>query len=309
MLPNPRPPTIPGLFQFPPALESRPAAYDDHRAPPSFASSSRIPVGMIPGAMRHNQPTPYQQPQLDSTYANSAPQLQTPLARVPQIDGVLFDGAALGTPSRHPQTPDARVPTASLSFAPSPSSSYPEHAQQYVQHSIYARAHPVPHPTHQSPPEHQWGSPHAHAQHIIPSAGEQAVKEEEEESPEAEDSAMWVSEDTPAAPAYDDTQRFEDVRRYQDSSSSPDTQDYAYSPRYVDEMVQSPVDAPMPMHECKQEDMEHDFVEQPYPVQYADEGATQNWANAAGVSLYCLSASFELLHSLVSPSGPAPCPY
>ncbi|RDX52266.1 hypothetical protein OH76DRAFT_1554402 [Lentinus brumalis] len=261
---NPRTPTIPGLFQFPPALESRPAPYDDHRAPPNFASSSRIPVGMIPGAMRHNQPTPYEaQQRLDPHHAT-----------FPQT-----------------QTPDARVP----SFAPSPSSSYPEHAQQYVQHSIYARAHPVPHPTHQSPPEHQWGPPHAHAHaqdiSVAPSAGERGVsvsvkEEEEEESPDAEDSAMWVSEDTLVAPAYDDTQRFDDVRRYQDTSSSPDTQDYAHSPRYVDEMVQSPVDAPMPMHECKQEDMEHDFVEQPYATQYADEGATQNWANAAGGPRY-----------------------
>ncbi|KAI0703904.1 hypothetical protein C8T65DRAFT_654595 [Cerioporus squamosus] len=243
MLPNPRPANIPGLFQFPPSLEPHLAPYDEHhRAQQIFASSSRIPVGTPTGAMRHNHTTPYQQ--LDPHHP------------------------PYGNPAPHPHPTDARVPTSSFA-----------HHHQHPRPTLNTRSstyspHPHPHPTHRSHPRYQWAPQHVHAQQNVHGSHEGAVPVKLEEGPE--DSAMWVSDDTPVASAYD-------TLHLQDQSPSPQHyQQLSYSPQYTEEpvMMQSPVDAPM--QDCKQEDMDHGFVEQPYSMQYADEGASQNWDNAAG---------------------------
>ncbi|RPD75781.1 hypothetical protein L226DRAFT_388475 [Lentinus tigrinus ALCF2SS1-7] len=290
MLPNPRPANIPGLFQFPPSLEPRLAPYDNQqpqRPLPLFASSSRIPVGTpASSAMRHNQPTPYphHHHHLDQHHNGTS---CVCLYSTPSPFLIPRRAAFVDPP--HTQTPDPRVPTANLSFAPSSSSSppptsYPDHAQQqYVQqHSNYAAS-----SLHHAP-QHQWAPhppasasamthvyAHAHA-HEDPGAGAVAVKCEEG----LEDEAMWMGEDSPTYDA-----RPQDMRYFQhdsDTLSPPLSGDYAYSPtQYADdpsEMLQSPVDAPM--REIKQEDVQ--YVEQPYGELYADEGASHNWGNAPG---------------------------
>ena len=139
MLPNPRPASIPGLFQFPPSPESHLVpCYDDH---PPLSSSARFPVGTPSSAMRHNQPTPFHHHQLigvqhyrdrrtsvlfasssssflSSSSSSSLPDVSSPCYA--STHAIESDEA----PSRAAPTPQtARVPTSS--YAPSPSSPPP----------------------------------------------------------------------------------------------------------------------------------------------------------------------------------------
>ncbi|KAI1787034.1 hypothetical protein LXA43DRAFT_1167925 [Ganoderma leucocontextum] len=249
MYPHPSPPSIPGLFQFPPPLES-PLGPPHSQISPAPTRSS---LTTSASAARHDhnltfaaQISSYTFPHHGDHYSQQARTYSPPSLRLEPLPAhtesrrrltSLTPPLTASASPANPQAPDSALSVRPSSFSPSPRvseyvqpdrlmNSYQAN-QQHRQHPWSSAAQPPPHVSH--------AGDHAHAYTIHGSLdGDISVKFEEsaEEQP-----AMWSHEPSQMAYTYD-------------------AQSYSYDA--VDE----------DMHECKEEHADEGFDSSTYTVGY-----------------------------------------
>ncbi|KAI0767774.1 hypothetical protein C8Q74DRAFT_976957 [Fomes fomentarius] len=310
-------PGIPGLFQFPPSLESDLPSFDDRSpahpppyapSPPAFANSS---------AVRHDQMDSERQGAVrfgecrTGAFAGSDHYHSPPF--LPPTPRALDALSSSPYPHSHSHSQSqSHSPASSLSssYAHSQPSEY-VHSPTLWNPTIHHHHSHSQSPQHSSrihTPHHSNSSPHAPSPALTnPNATADAhnahisgptsvtVKREELDHPLPDDDAqMWMSNDSLSASSpYQLDHALEFGSQYVEEPMSMDVgasddNDHDHDYEYDHQM------------ECKQESMD-DGQEHLYSIQYSDQMPAHNWDNAAGVSPHLLCRIHSSLHAHYPP--------